>query len=82
MLLGDFCMDPVENLLMIAPDSVYNVTAYYTTCAGSNPLEPSLQSAEELVAGAQQAGTVLRTVCIYLLATMLWRWPICMCACI
>lgn len=49
-------MDPVENLLMIAPDSVYNVTAYYTTCSGANPLDPSLQSAEQIIAGGQVAG--------------------------
>lgn len=64
MLLADFCMEPTDNLLMIAPDTVYNVTAYYTTCTGTNPLEEPLQSAAGLTAQAKLAvQAILASTC-------------------
>jgi hypothetical protein len=64
MLLADFCMEPTDNLLMIAPDSVYNVTAYYTTCTGTNPLADPLHSAAELTAQAKLAvQAILASTC-------------------
>mmetsp|Transcript_128658 Transcript_128658/g.251980 ORF Transcript_128658/g.251980 Transcript_128658/m.251980 type:complete len:490 (-) Transcript_128658:340-1809(-) len=64
MLLADFCMEPTENLLMIAPDSIYNVTSYYLTCNGENPVDDPLSSAEELVDNAQTAiQVILSTTC-------------------
>jgi hypothetical protein len=55
MLVADFCMEPVHNLLMITPDSSYDVTAYYTTCAGTNPLDQPLTEAQQQVTDAQTA---------------------------
>ncbi len=43
----------------IVPTSVANVTSYYVTCAGSNPMNPSLQAAEELVADGERLVTDL-----------------------
>eukprot|EP00600_Ochromonadales_sp_CCMP1393_P007272 CAMPEP_0174973234 /NCGR_PEP_ID=MMETSP0004_2-20121128/11113_1 /TAXON_ID=420556 /ORGANISM="Ochromonas sp., Strain CCMP1393" /LENGTH=272 /DNA_ID=CAMNT_0016223629 /DNA_START=531 /DNA_END=1349 /DNA_ORIENTATION=+ len=57
-------MNPVENLLQIVPDQVYNVSKYYTTCAGGNPLQPPLTSAEDLISSGEQAiNTILATSC-------------------
>ena len=64
MVLADFCMEPTQNLLLVAPDSVYNMTAFYTTCVGENPLDSSLQSAEELIADGRAATqAVLDSAC-------------------
>lgn len=42
MGLGDYCMSPVLYVQNLVPRSIFDVTAYYTTCEGSNPLDPSL----------------------------------------
>ena len=52
-------MEPTENLLTLAPDSVYDVTSYYSTCAGENPLQPSLESAQQLVLESEAAVQML-----------------------
>lgn len=49
MLLADFCMDPTNNLLQIAPNDVQEVASYYATCTGTNPLDDPLNSATDLV---------------------------------
>jgi hypothetical protein len=64
MILADFCMSPTENLLMLTPDSVYNVTSYYTTCSGTNPFADDLNQAESLVDNGEIAiNAVLQTSC-------------------
>jgi len=49
MLVADFCMEPSDSLIMIAPDDVSDVAIYYTKCIGQNPMQPSLDDAEQLV---------------------------------
>lgn len=64
MCVADFCMEPTSNLLQLSPTKLLNTTLYYTTCAGFNPLQPSLNTIEQLVrqtaAGVQ---AVLETSC-------------------
>eukprot|EP01034_Spumella_vulgaris_P010807 gene10807-13720_t len=55
MGLGDFCIDPSLYVQQIVPTDVRNITAYYVTCDGMNPMEPSIQAAEALVAQGEQA---------------------------
>jgi len=55
ILVADFCMEPSDNLIMIAPDDVSDVTTYYTKCIGQNPMQPSLDDAEQLVHSGRQA---------------------------
>ncbi len=55
MGFADFCMDPVNNALSILPSDVYNVTAYYATCVGTNPLESSINTAEAYVLDMETA---------------------------
>lgn len=50
MSMADFCMEPSANLVQLTAGSLHNTTLYYTTCAGGNPLQPSLSSAETLIA--------------------------------
>jgi hypothetical protein len=42
--MADFCMNPVDNIDGLIPASVYNVTSYYVSCKGTNPLMPYLNS--------------------------------------
>ena len=57
-------MSPTENLLQITPSSVYNVTQYYTTCAGTNPMSADLVAAEDLIRQGEVAvRIVLRQYC-------------------
>lgn len=57
--MADFCMSPTENLLQTVPRDVYNMTRYYSTCTGTNPIDSSLSSAESLVTQTQTAITTI-----------------------
>jgi hypothetical protein len=59
MGLSDFCMDPVHNTLNLLPDSMYNVTSYYATCVGTNPLDSSIDSANGYIDDIDSALTTL-----------------------
>eukprot|EP01036_Dinobryon_divergens_P027971 gene27971-36840_t len=51
MLMADFCVSPMSNLLttMNPGSDYYNTVSYYTTCAGSNPLDQYLNSAQSTI---------------------------------
>ena len=48
MALGDFCMDPIPNMLssLNPSGSTYGVFSYYSTCRGSNPFATYLNTSE------------------------------------
>ena len=46
---ADFCMDPIPNTINLVPRDVYNVTSYYTTCQGVNPLQSTIDTANSYV---------------------------------
>lgn len=48
--MADFCMEPSDNLVQLTSGSLRNTTLYYTSCAGANPLQAPLSSAEQLIA--------------------------------
>lgn len=54
MFWADFCMDPVDNAIMISPNSVLDANRYYLTCLGENPFQSSLDSAQAEIDEAQQ----------------------------
>lgn len=54
MGLADFCMDPATYVQLVVPTDVSSITSYYVTCSGVNPMEPSIASAEELVASSEE----------------------------
>lgn len=45
MGLSDFCMQPTEYIIPLVPPDIRNLTSYYTTCAGVNPISPVIQEA-------------------------------------
>lgn len=49
--MADFCVSPMSNLLttMNPGSDYYNTVSYYTTCAGSNPLDQYLNSAQSTI---------------------------------
>lgn len=51
MGLADFCMAPATYVQGIVPTSITDVTTYYATCVGENPMSSSLDS---IVSGVQQ----------------------------
>lgn len=55
MGLSDFCMDPVEYALPLAPSDIYNLTSYYATCTGVNPLASIVSESETFLNTYQQA---------------------------
>ena len=62
--MADFCVSPTENLLKSIPESIYNVTYYYTTCAGTNPLSPDLRFAQAIIVVSDVAvRAVLKEYC-------------------
>lgn len=49
MGFADFCMEPATYVQQVVPQDVQNITTFYATCVGSNPMSPSLDAAQELV---------------------------------
>lgn len=51
MALGDFCMDPISNMLstLSTAGSTYGVFSYYSTCRGSSPFAVYLNTSETTV---------------------------------
>lgn len=63
MGLADYCMDPIINVQNVVPRDIYNITVYYTTCYGTNPLQPDIDALEQFVAGFDQALDALNAAC-------------------
>jgi len=45
MLVADFCMDPTDNALGLVETAYFNMTKYYATCEGTNPIAEPLGEA-------------------------------------
>ena len=45
MVLSDFCMAPTDNAISISPNDVRDISTYYGTCNGTNPLYDPISSA-------------------------------------
>lgn len=63
MAFADFCMDPVTYALPLVPSDVYNLTSYYTTCTGVNPVASIVTESESFLSTYQQAVEGAITVC-------------------
>ena len=45
MLLSDFCMEPIQNTMLVLPvGTTQNITSYYLTCTGVNPTQEYIDS--------------------------------------
>jgi hypothetical protein len=61
---ADFCMNPLTYVPTLVPSDVYNVTAYYTTCQGTNPIDSTVTTAVQYTNEYTLAvQTVLATSC-------------------
>lgn len=62
-MTADFCMDPNESVLRVAPvgGSTKSVLAYYTTCKGINPLNQYISNANSSVIALNNSLTALLT---------------------
>lgn len=49
MGFSDFCMDPVSYVPPLVPTDIRNITTYYTTCTGVNPVQSIVSQAETFV---------------------------------
>lgn len=56
-------MDPIINTQRLVPRDVYNVTVYYTSCVGENPLQPSLDAVTEFTNDFSTALNALSALC-------------------
>eukprot|EP00981_Chlorochromonas_danica_P010259 scaffold3058_cov165-Ochromonas_danica.AAC.50 len=63
MGLGDYCMSPVLYVQNLVPRSIFDVTAYYTTCEGSNPLDSSLDDLQTFSTNFQIGLDAVNTAC-------------------
>lgn len=63
MGLADFCMSPVDFVPQVVPRNIYNVTSYYTTCEGVNPLSSTINEAYSLVDDLNSYLTALSVSC-------------------
>ena len=59
MGVSDFCMAPMTYTSNIVPRSIANVTEYYTTCVGTNPVTAPLSSTSQFVTSYTTSITAL-----------------------